>query len=369
MTMSRLPKQPGEVLDRSQSLAFTWNGEAATGYKGDTIASAIAAGGNQIISRSMKYHRARGLLTADYWDPNAFAQVGDEPNVRTAHRQLEAGMTVEPQNVWPSLDHDAKAANQLVARFLSPGFYYKTFIHPQKLWPEYQKVLRTFAPGGTVDYESTPGYYDKRYSHPDVVVAGGGPAGMAAAIAAAHAGARVMLVEHEHRLGGHLLWGSDADRTLAARTRRRSRGRRCRNTARLDRDRPVRRQLARHRATEPPGCDRALDQGSGQGARRGGGPHRAAVCVRGQRSTGCTPLRSGSPVDQHVCGQARHPSCGPHRESRGRRNGRDLERVGVDVARVVDARTGGNIVASKGSAKLSARSYSPMARRSSATCW
>jgi sarcosine oxidase subunit alpha len=216
MSMSRLPKQSGEVIDRGRAISFTWNGKPATGFEGDTIASAIAAGDNRIMSRSMKYHRPRGLLTADFWDPNAFVQVGDEPNVRSGHRLLTAGIDVTPQNVWPSLDYDIKAANQLVGRFLAPGFYYKTFIHPQKLWPVYEKVLAQFAPGGTVDYESDMAYFDKRYTHPDVVVAGGGPAGLAAATAAAEAGASVLLVEHEHHLGGHLRYGTNDDRALAS---------------------------------------------------------------------------------------------------------------------------------------------------------
>ena len=117
--------------------------------------------------------------------------------------------------MWPSLDYDVKAANQLVGRFLSPGFYYKTFIHPQKLWPAYEKVLAQFAPGGTVDYESTADYFDKRYTHPDVVVAGAGPAGLAAATAAANAGAQVLLVEHEHHLGGHLRYGTQEQQNAA----------------------------------------------------------------------------------------------------------------------------------------------------------
>lgn len=213
--MSRLSARPGEVIDRSQQISFSWNGKPATGFAGDTIASAIAASGNRIMSRSMKYHRPRGLLTADYWDPNAFVQVDNEPNVRSGHRLLTPGITVSPQNVWPSLDVDLKAANQLVGRFLAPGFYYKTFIHPQRLWPAYEKVLAQFAPGGTVDLETPLGYFDKRYAHPDVVVAGGGPAGLAAATAAADAGASVMLVEHEHLLGGHLRYGSSEDQALA----------------------------------------------------------------------------------------------------------------------------------------------------------
>jgi sarcosine oxidase subunit alpha len=211
----RLPPQPAEVIDRTDPIEFTWNGSRLSGYRGDTIASALVSNGVRVVSRSMKYHRPRGYLTNDYWDPNAFVQVGDDPNVRSAHRLLEEGMTIDAQNVWPSLDRDVKSANGLVGRFLSAGFYYKTFIRPQRLWPAYEKVLARFAPGGTVDLVTPHGYYDKRYAHPDVVVAGGGPAGMAAAIAAAEDGASVLLVEHGHHLGGHLLLGDPADRAAA----------------------------------------------------------------------------------------------------------------------------------------------------------
>lgn len=214
--MSRLPVQPGEVIERGAPLGFTWNDKSFTGFAGDTIASALLANGENIVSRSMKYHRPRGYMTADYWDPNGFVQLGDEPNVRSGHRLLESGMVIDPQNVWPSLDHDIKAANGLVGRFLTAGFYYKTFMKPAALWPAFEKVLSTFAPGGTVDLDTPQGYYDKRYTHTDVVVAGGGPAGMAAAIEAAQAGASVMLVEHEHHLGGHLLWGGANERAMAA---------------------------------------------------------------------------------------------------------------------------------------------------------
>ncbi|MDH3299350.1 MAG: 2Fe-2S iron-sulfur cluster-binding protein [Acidimicrobiia bacterium] len=212
----RLPPRAGEVIDRNEPVRFTWNGAEVTGYRRDTIVSALAGAGERIFSRSMKYHRPRGILTADYWDPNCRLQVGDEPNVRAAHRLVDHGMAVSAQNAWPSLDFDVRAANNAVSRFLTAGFYYKTFMKPARLWPAYERVLATFAPGGTVDLDTPHGYYDKRYAHPDVVVAGGGPAGLAAALAAADTGARVMLVEHDHRLGGHLLIGGGGDRAAAA---------------------------------------------------------------------------------------------------------------------------------------------------------
>lgn len=217
----RLTRQPGEVIDRNDSFTFHWNGRPCSAYAGDTIVSALAAAGVRVFSRSFKYHRPRGVLTASFLDPNCSVQVGDEPNVRGAHRLVQPGMNVRAQNAWPSLEFDVKAVNQLVGRFLTAGFYYKTFMKPQRLWPAYQRVLSRFAPGGTVaPADTSPGCYDKRYVHTDVLVAGAGPAGMSAAVSAAETGARVVLVEQEHQTGGHLRYGSAAELAALAELRR-----------------------------------------------------------------------------------------------------------------------------------------------------
>jgi sarcosine oxidase, subunit alpha len=207
----RLPVQPGEVINRAEPLEFTWNGRSFRGYAGDTIVSALAAAGERVFSRSLKYHRPRSLLTASFHDPGCMVQVGDEPNVRGAHRLVAAGLVVTSQNTWPSLRLDAKAVNRLAGRFLTAGFYYKTFMRPRFLWPAYESVLRKFVNAGTVSPGTPHGRPAKRHAHPDVLVAGGGPAGMAAAVSAARAGASVLLVEEEHALGGHLRWGGEDD--------------------------------------------------------------------------------------------------------------------------------------------------------------
>ncbi len=217
----RLPPQPGEEIDRTQQVKFLWRRRWYEGYAGDTIASALAASEVAVFSRSFKYHRPRGILTADQHDPNLFVQVGEEPNVRAGHRLVEAGMQVRPQNAWPSLSFDMKAAIRPFSRFLSPGFYYKTFISPRSLVRWYQRVLRRFSGGGMVSTNVPVHRFDHRYAHPDVLVAGGGPAGMAAAISAAAAGCSVILVDEHHHLGGHLRWGNEADLALLAELRHR----------------------------------------------------------------------------------------------------------------------------------------------------
>ena len=212
----RLPPQPGEVINRGQPVEFTWNGHPVRGYAGDTIVSALAATGERVFSRSMKYHRPRGLLSASFHDPGCMVQVGDEPNVRGAHRLVAGGIAVTSQNTWPSLRLDAKAVNRLAGRFLTAGFYYKTFMRPRFAWPAYESVLRRFVNAGTVSPGTAHTRAEKRHAHPDVLIAGGGPAGMAAAVSAARAGASVLLVEEEHALGGHLRWGSEADLAVLA---------------------------------------------------------------------------------------------------------------------------------------------------------
>ena len=203
---SRLPSQSGERIDRSSPVRFRFNNQSFTGFRGDTIASALAANGVKIFTRSFKYHRPRGIMTAGWLDPNLMVQVGDDPNVRAGHREIVEGMDVHSQDVWPSLKYDVKAFNGVIGRFLAPGFYYKTFIKPQPLWPAYESVLKKFVHSGSVDTATPLVEQDKTYAHPDVLVAGGGPSGMAAAISAARSGARVLLVDEDHELGGHWLW-------------------------------------------------------------------------------------------------------------------------------------------------------------------
>jgi len=134
-------------------------------------------------------------------------QVGPTPNVRACVTPAEAGLEVRHQNAWPSLEHDLLAVNDRLSFLLPPGFYYKTFIRPRRLWPLYEGVLRRAAGLGRIDVAHHPDErYDKIHRHTDVLVVGGGPAGLAAALAAADAGADVILADEQDALGGHTRW-------------------------------------------------------------------------------------------------------------------------------------------------------------------
>ena len=203
-TPNRLQPKQGEVIDRSTTIRFTFDGVEYTAHPGDTVASALTAAGVKVLSRSFKYHRPRGLLCCSGHCPNCLVQIGDEPNVRACTRPVEAGMDVRAQNVWPSLNRDLLSLTQLGSRFMPVGFYYKAFIRPQKLWPLYEHTLRHIAGLGEVDPDTPLGEFDKQYLHTDVVVVGGGPAGISAALGAAENGAQVLLFDENPALGGHL---------------------------------------------------------------------------------------------------------------------------------------------------------------------
>ena len=207
MSSRRLPEPWGTRLRRDRPLAFRFEGGDFQGYEGDTLASALLANGVDVLSRSFKYHRPRGPLTLRGLDPNAYVQLGDEPNVLADRLSLAAGMVATGQNYRGSLARDRDAWIGRVARFLPVGFYYKTFFRPKGSWRFWEGYIRAKAGLGKLSRTTPHGYFDKDYRFCDVAVIGGGPAGLAAAEAAVLAGAEVVLIEDEPELGGALRWG------------------------------------------------------------------------------------------------------------------------------------------------------------------
>jgi len=204
----RLPA--GGLVDRGTGLSFTFDGKRLSGLAGDTLASALLANGVHLVGRSFKYHRPRGILSAGTEEPNALVELRSgarrEPNTRATTAELFEGLEARSQNRWPSLGLDIGAVNGLFAPILAAGFYYKTFMWPAGFWEKlYEPLIRRAAGLGRAPEGPDPDHYDRMHAFCDVLVVGGGPAGLMAALAAGRAGARVLLVEEDRALGGRLL--------------------------------------------------------------------------------------------------------------------------------------------------------------------
>lgn len=228
----------GGRIDRARTISFTFDGRPLRGHAGDTLASALLANGIHLMGRSFKYHRPRGVLSAGAEEPNALVCVDRgggrvTPNLRATQVELYEGLVARSQNRWPSLARDFGAVNDLApAGLLSAGFYYKTFMAPRTAWAKlYEPLIRRSAGLGVAPDAADPDRYAQRYAFCDVLVVGGGAAGLAAALAASETGRRVILCDEQSRCGGGLLdetrahidgrpaaeWAEEAVRTLAAR--------------------------------------------------------------------------------------------------------------------------------------------------------
>jgi sarcosine oxidase subunit alpha len=209
VTAFRLPT--GGRIDRRQAIHFSFDGKRFVGCQGDTLASALLANGVHLVGRSFKYHRPRGIVAAGADEPNALVGVGNAqarytPNLRATQVELHEGLVAESQNRFPSLAFDAGAINDLLWPFFPAGFYYKTFLWPKRAWSRlYEPIIRRAAGLGRAPTAPDEAHYAQRYAHCDVLVVGGGPAGLAAARAAASAGASVILCDEQNEFGGSLL--------------------------------------------------------------------------------------------------------------------------------------------------------------------
>ncbi len=205
MTAKRLAE--GGRIDRGRTLRFTWDGGALAGLAGDTLASALLANGVRIVGRSFKYHRPRGLYGAWVEEPNAIVDVQhgevQEPDARATTVELREGLAARGVNARPDVAHDRYGALDLLHPFLPAGFYYKAFFPD---WHRYEPRIRAMAGLGRVATAPDSRRFQALTAHCDVLVVGGGPAGLAAARAAGESGLSVILADDRSAPGGSLLW-------------------------------------------------------------------------------------------------------------------------------------------------------------------
>lgn len=201
----------GGRIDRTCTVNFTYNGKILQGYAGDTLASALLANGVNIVGRSFKYARPRGIVAAGAEEPNAIMQIGSEdalsePNVRATQQALYEGLCACSTNGWPNVKYDVMSvAGKWFGGLMPPGFYYKTFMKPTYMWKTYEKYIRKSAGLGRSPVHCDPDIYDHLNQHCEVLVIGAGVAGLAAALTAARGGVRVILADEQQEMGGSLL--------------------------------------------------------------------------------------------------------------------------------------------------------------------
>lgn len=199
-------------IEREAPITFRWRGRSYSGFRGDTLASALMAKGVRVLGRGFKYHRPRGILSAGEEEAGALVTLGTGarriPNLKPSVVELEEGLVAEPQNCWPSLDWDVGEVNDLLSPFLAAGFYYKTFmgvLGGTREWMFFERFIRQAAGLGRASPLPDPDRYEHVHGHCDVLVVGAGPAGLAAALEAAEAGLDVVVAERDFELGGDLL--------------------------------------------------------------------------------------------------------------------------------------------------------------------
>jgi sarcosine oxidase, subunit alpha len=211
VTSFRLP-DTGRRLDRARSVAFEFNGQRLSGYHGDTLASALLANGVQLVGRSFKLHRPRGIFSCGVEEPTGLVDLGGDaariPNARATLIELTEGLEAHSVNCWPSVGFDLGAVNVMLSALLPAGFYYKTFKWPR--WQAFEPMIRRMAGLGKASRLPDPDRYEEAAATLDVLVIGGGIAGLAAAGAAAAAGSDTLLLASGSELGGTLGWRGDA---------------------------------------------------------------------------------------------------------------------------------------------------------------
>ena len=208
MTVSNIRRLPeGGLVDRSHPLQFRFNGKEYTGFSGDTLASALMANGVDVLSRSFKYHRPRGVQNVGASDVSSMVQIcgaEESPNVLASMHPLQENLEAHSVNCWPSVEFDFGAAIGAFSPIIPSGFYYKTFMWPH--WHVFEPVIRKVAGFGKAPAQVADGYFQNRFDHCDVLVVGCGPSGLMTALTAARSNARVVLVDEMIHPGGSLLY-------------------------------------------------------------------------------------------------------------------------------------------------------------------
>ncbi len=212
----RIPRIAGEWINRDKSVKFTFEGKEYTAFEGDTISSALWASGEQVLGRSFKYHRPRGVLSLANHDVNVMVTDGVDTNMRGDVVTVQGGMQLEVVNTDGGVRNDKNRYIDSISPLLPVGFYYKAFHTPRRMFPFWENVIRNAAGLGVVNFEFPRITKPKLNNHCDLLVIGAGPAGLTAALTAAEEGLEVIVVDENRKAGGSLTYDKAGSSELTA---------------------------------------------------------------------------------------------------------------------------------------------------------
>ncbi len=199
---------------KKKIISFTFDGLNLFGVEGESLTSALIANNIKLVGRSFKYHRPRGILAFGSEEPNALFRIGQgstaEPNIPGTQIEIYEGLVVESQNRWPSLKFDLGFINSFFSKLIPAGFYYKTFMWPATMWKNYEWFIRRAAGlGKAAEDHNDPDRYEHFHHHTDILISGGGLAGLISALVLGKSGLRILIVDENSHLGGQLLSEDD----------------------------------------------------------------------------------------------------------------------------------------------------------------
>jgi sarcosine oxidase, subunit alpha len=199
----RIYDHPHRRFERGAPVAIEFEGATYRAYEGEPVAVALFAAGVNVLSRSIKYHRPRAFFCLAGHCNGCLMRVAGLPNVRACVAPASEGLICHGQNAFPASDLDLLGA---VDWLFPKGMDHHTLMTGSKvLNTVMQKVVRQLSGLGTLPERAAPSFPDVVEREVDVLVVGGGPAGLAAAAAAARAGATTLCVDENDLPGGSLL--------------------------------------------------------------------------------------------------------------------------------------------------------------------